>query len=375
MVSQRKHVRFNFAENEPPPKPPRCFYSPIFYKVEEEPDEKKVTSGESPQNNNISHAPKTLSRNKDSPFAAYFGGNNQFQRLPTSKTFPMDDEKDLDFGDDFVPKTYASVQKEWESEDSQTKPQVRRMSLKEFTGLENPQSKFSVSPLLARLHRTSLSATHSGGNLLDKFCSRRRSSSLLSRGLLSDLTEGNEPPVTNRFGNLSPKIIPNGRIVHEPLNFTEINQRINEVRSRLSTTLNNMPNESPRKRQTVGIEKEKMMEELSLLASGCKNMVRVTTMHSSSKEKWQGSVLDTVDCADKVSEYAEILLRKSNSLYQAQLMTSKVDQMLRALIDTVNDMQKAYDGEQYGQEAKQLVRSSTTLAATLNQLIQAVQTL
>lgn len=104
-------------------------------------------------------------------------------------------------------------------------------------------------------------------------------------------------------------------------------------------------------------------------------MVRVTTMHSSSKEKWQGSVLDTVDCADKVSEYAEILLRKSNSLYQAQLMTSKVDQMLRALIDTVNDMEKAYDGQQYGQEAKQLVRSSTTLAATLNQLIQAVQTL
>uniref|UniRef100_A0A914YPF5 Uncharacterized protein n=1 Tax=Panagrolaimus superbus TaxID=310955 RepID=A0A914YPF5_9BILA len=260
MVSQRKHVRFNFAENEPPPKPPRCFYSPIFYKVEEP----EKASGES-QNNNISHAPKTLSR-KESPFAAYFG-NNQFQRLPTSKTFPMD-EKDLDFGEDFVPKTYASVRKEWESEDPQTKPQVRRMSLKEFTGLENPQSKFSVSPLLARLHRTSLATTHSGGNLLDKFCSRRRSSSLLSRGLLSDLTEGLEPPVTNRFGNLSPKIIPNGRVVHEPLNFTQINQRLNEVRSRLSTTMNNIPNESPRKRQTVGIEKEKMMEELSLLASG-----------------------------------------------------------------------------------------------------------
>ena len=104
-------------------------------------------------------------------------------------------------------------------------------------------------------------------------------------------------------------------------------------------------------------------------------MVRVTTMHSAPKAQWQGSVLDTVDCADKVTAFAEVLLRKSNSLYQAQLMTSKVDQMLRALIDTVSDMEKAYDGQQYGQEAKQLVRSSTTLAATLNQLIQAIQTL
>ena len=102
-------------------------------------------------------------------------------------------------------------------------------------------------------------------------------------------------------------------------------------------------------------------------------MVRVTTMHSSSKAQWQGTVMEAVDCADRVAQIGETLLRKSNSLYQAQLMTSKVDQMLRALIETVNDMEKAFDGAQYGQEAKQLVRSSTTLAATLNQLIQAVQ--
>ena len=139
--------------------------------------------------------------------------------------------------------------------------------------------------------------------------------------------------------------------------------------------MESVPNESPRRRNTLDSEKGKMMEELSHLASGCKNMVRATTLPGQSEEQWRGILLDTVDSADAVTGIAGNLLKKSNSLYQAQVMTSKVDQMLRALTETVHDMQKAYKAEPYGEEAKQLVRSSTTLAATLNQLIHSVQSL
>ncbi|KAE9556417.1 hypothetical protein FO519_000302 [Halicephalobus sp. NKZ332] len=362
LVKKRKHVRF--AENQAPPKPPRRSYSPPLYKVAKE----ESSTGK----NGTGHALISNNNTIGNAFAAYCSGVTT--HLPTSRTFPMAD-KDLDFGDDFVPRTYATAKQEWQSEEGQNKPQVRRMSLKEFTGLEpsNSRTKTSISPILARFHRTSFS-TSGGGHLLDKFCIRRRSSSGIHRGPLSDLCETGEPPVTNRFGSaLRPPSCEAPRLVHEPIDFNQVDQRLARMRSRLTSTMEGVPNESPRKRNTLDSEKGKMMEELSRLASGCKNMVRATTLTGQSEEQWRGILLDTVDSADGVTGIAENLLKKSNSVYQAQLMTSKVDQMLRALIETVHDMQKAYKAEPYGEEAKQLVRSSTTLAATLNQLIHSIQ--
>jgi hypothetical protein len=52
--------------------------------------------------------------------------------LPMSKSFPMDDSQP--FGDDFVPVNYVDKVRE---PVNPAKPNVRRMSLKEFTGLEN----------------------------------------------------------------------------------------------------------------------------------------------------------------------------------------------------------------------------------------------
>ena len=94
MVSERKHVRF--AENQAPPKPPRRSYSPPLYKVDQEEP--------STEENGIGHALISNNNTIGDAFAAYCSGVTT--HLPTSKTFPMAD-KDLDFGDDFVPRTYA----------------------------------------------------------------------------------------------------------------------------------------------------------------------------------------------------------------------------------------------------------------------------
>lgn len=77
-----------------------------------------------------------------------------------------------------------------------------------------------MSPILSRFNRTSIS-TSSGSHLLDKFCIRRRSSSGLHRGPLTDMPDH---VVTNRFTARSPSCgAP--RLVYEPINFEEIEQR------------------------------------------------------------------------------------------------------------------------------------------------------
>jgi hypothetical protein len=56
----------------------------------------------------------------------------KFGKLSTSHTFPMTDEAN-DFGDDFCPRSYCAPEPSLPSRP----PTVRRMSLKEFSGLEN----------------------------------------------------------------------------------------------------------------------------------------------------------------------------------------------------------------------------------------------
>lgn len=82
-----------------------------------------------------------------------------------------------------------------------------------------------MSPILARFHRTSISTT-GGSHLLDKFCLRRRSSSGLHKSPLDNM-DATDHAVTNRFGiaGRSPSTGPPTRIVHEPLDFKQIEQR------------------------------------------------------------------------------------------------------------------------------------------------------
>lgn len=102
MVSERKHVRFNFVENQPPPKPPRKTFSPPLCKVDKTEEDKEFTNLS--ENNGINHASTLNNNSSKSIFTKYYSG--VIGQLPTSKTFPMGDS---DFTDDFVPRTYATA--------------------------------------------------------------------------------------------------------------------------------------------------------------------------------------------------------------------------------------------------------------------------
>lgn len=62
----------------------------------------------------------------------------KFGQLSTSRTFPMD-KGNQDFTEDFVPRSYHPPEPI-----NPAKPTVRRMSLKEFTGLENTAKSVDV---------------------------------------------------------------------------------------------------------------------------------------------------------------------------------------------------------------------------------------
>lgn len=50
-------------------------------------------------------------------------------------------------------------------------------------------------------------------------------------------------------------------------------------------------------------------------------------------------------------------------------------QVLTALVETIHHMQASMNTQKYGEEAKALIRTSTTLASNLTQWIQSVQRL
>ncbi|KAI1724671.1 hypothetical protein Ddc_05918 [Ditylenchus destructor] len=341
------------------------------------------------------------------------------KRIPASHTFPITRKMD-DFDEDFVPRSYTLSHPENGSTGSPSKEkiEIRRMSLKEFSGLDgqdiapileatkNHHSSSHASPLVSRLHHTSL--TSNVGSLLDKFSSnRRRSSAGLNK--LSSWNNSHGSPVKSAFSgenlydsfdiaieginlaiseatlndddrpNLAnaklcspnkedrkPQII-SGNVV-----FEQATQRLKAMKERLNSTMKNIPNESPKKVENLKNDKVSMLNETRLLVGACKLMVRSTSLPINDNEFFP-LIQNTVESADRVTKIAEVMLRKRNSLFQAQLLTAKVDQVLKALQETISDLEASYGAPRYGRESKQLIRTSTTLAATLTQLIQAVQ--
>uniref|UniRef100_A0A914EGU6 Uncharacterized protein n=1 Tax=Acrobeloides nanus TaxID=290746 RepID=A0A914EGU6_9BILA len=374
MVSERKHVRFDFTSTSLSPPPTSA----------KEVNKRRSSPESSPSRRfgfsppNFIFAINHVSRRKQRQNKKGVLKNVQTEYkavLSTSRTFPMSENEMMEeFGEDFVPRSYvAAVEK------------VRRMSLKDYSGLDSPNSKIninsSVSPLLGRMQRTSLaSAPHSPCiNLLDRFSDRRRSSAGMSRGPYCDAYADPSEPSDSRLSYALYEDGENQKLhfLHDNnLDFGAIHERLKEIRNRLTGSLEKVPNESPRRKQTVDTEKVTMLNECRRLAAACKNMVRSASLNpSSSNSEWRYTVVEAVECADRVTSIVETVLRKSNSVFQAQLMTAKTSQMLKALAETLIDLEKAYGAPKFGKEAKQLIRSSTTLAATLTQLIQTVRSL
>uniref|UniRef100_A0A915N7M4 Uncharacterized protein n=1 Tax=Meloidogyne javanica TaxID=6303 RepID=A0A915N7M4_MELJA len=320
-----------------------------------------------------------------------------------------------DFDEDFVPRSSNTARENYRNSMEghiEERTQIRRMSLKEFSGLdlleEQANQKASLSPML---HPWRSGQQLTLGSLIDKFSNRRRSSSsggakLEGAGLhhshSSDdgynsfdrvldginqairetiATENNEQTSTKNEGGEKNGV--NNHHLEKQYStgrntFGQTLQRLTNIRNHLNSTLQSVPNASPRKAATSEPDCEKLvlLNECKELVIACKDMVRnansssppssQTTLQTSSSTDCHQLVQTVVDSAEKAIDSVEMLIRKSNSIFQAQQLTSNADQLLKALSETVREVEKCQKpAVKSNEQVKQLVRSSTVLTANL----------
>ncbi|GMS88503.1 hypothetical protein PENTCL1PPCAC_30557, partial [Pristionchus entomophagus] len=210
---------------------------------------------------------------------------------------------------------------------------VRRMSLKEYSGLEPRSRDFSLSPW---------KQPSSPSSLLSSFSSRRRR--CLSTECPSPLAP--LPPVTGT-----------GPATDSPApDIVSITARLEILRLRLS---------EEREKEAEGIKDEdklRLLEATRALSGVSKRVVRECSLSNGLSESLTTS-------AESVVAAAETCLARITTVFHAQLLIAKVDQVLASLIHSlpyfISPSPSSIDS----------LRSSTSLAASLSQLIQTVASL
>uniref|UniRef100_A0A0R3RU25 Uncharacterized protein n=1 Tax=Elaeophora elaphi TaxID=1147741 RepID=A0A0R3RU25_9BILA len=159
---------------------------------------------------------------------------------------------------------------------------------------------------------------------------------------------------------------------HEPvknperINFRSIYERIENLRKQLEKAMNDLPNQSPRKSIDSENEKSELLNESRKLAGACKTMLNETENIRSGKHSLQ--VIDEVlETAETVTQITKRVVQKSNSIFQAQLMTTKTEQMLKSLLEVFQSIQEIQTKDR--DSMKLLTARSTTLIAAVRQLL------
>nr|CAD2158652.1 unnamed protein product [Meloidogyne enterolobii] len=357
----------------------------------------------------------------------------QKRRLPNSYTFPppvimnaspshhqqqQQAYNELeDFDEDFVPRSSNTARENYRNSMEghiEERTQIRRMSLKEFSGLdlleEQANQKASLSPML---HPWRFGQQLTLGSLIDKFSNRRRSSSSggaklegaglhhshssddgynsfdrvldgINQAIRETIASGNNEQTTATKIEGGEKNGVNNHHLEKQYStgrntFGQTLQRLTNIRNHLNSTLQSVPNASPRKAATSEPDCEKLvlLNECKELVIACKDMVRnanssssppssQTTLQTSSSTDCHQLVQTVVDSAERAVDSVEMLIRKSNSIFQAQQLTSNADQLLKALSETVREVEKCQKPTvKSNEQVKQLVRSSTVLTANL----------
>ncbi|EJD73565.1 hypothetical protein LOAG_19018 [Loa loa] len=155
----------------------------------------------------------------------------------------------------------------------------------------------------------------------------------------------------------------------EQINFHEINERVENLRKKLEKTMNDLPNQSPKKSFDSENEKAELIRESRKLAGACKTML--TEMHDvGSDNYWSQIINEVLVAAEGVTQITERMIQKSNSIFQAQLMAAKTEQMLKSLLEVLQSMEEMQTKD--GDNMKLLTARSTTLTANVRQLLSTV---
>uniref|UniRef100_A0A914VWB2 FERM and PDZ domain-containing protein 4 n=1 Tax=Plectus sambesii TaxID=2011161 RepID=A0A914VWB2_9BILA len=150
---------------------------------------------------------------------------------------------------------------------------------------------------------------------------------------------------------------------------------IGNLVQRLNEAVDNLPSRSPRRSVVIDNQqlKIRLLSESQQFAAASKILVRSATEQQVLEAHVAQCLAKAVRKSQAVYEASESLLKSSTSLFKAQLLAAKIKQVLCAL-DAVVDSLAATSGKQLAApEMKTFMRQSTTLAATLTQLIQAVR--
>ncbi|TKR67769.1 hypothetical protein L596_023866 [Steinernema carpocapsae] len=310
--------------------------------------------------------------------------------LTTSRSFPLEGSALIDHTvtmdaaiEDFLRRSNSISVTDQSPLLDVSKCQVRRMSLKEFTGLEeSPERREAAEAAavyalnLAQRHKMQglVPGVHSP-SLIQKYSSRRRSSSGADHsGQIPEVLDELQEDVASLNELDEPP--PEGD--DEEIDYDAIETRLKNIRDRLAETMQGLANQkSPMRSNAVVAESDKvaLLNESRRLAAGCKNMVRAVS-EGHPDQRSSTTVHHVVESADRVTAAAETMIAKSgSSVFNAQLMTAKTDQMLNALAETVAHLKATEGSPAFSAETKELIRCSTTLAATLTQLIQAARTM
>ncbi|KAL4001779.1 hypothetical protein ACH3XW_0710 [Acanthocheilonema viteae] len=211
--------------------------------------------------------------------------------------------------------------------------------------------------------------------LLEKLNKYARKSHSTSISLIDTYSNRRRPTiVSNAFEDIKctelqkvPENEPTKKLEH--IDFHHINERVENLRKQLEKAMNDLPNQSPRKLFDSKNEKIELLNESRKFAGACKRMLN--EIHNIGRGKnWSQLIEEVLKAAEGVTQITERIIQKSNSIFQAQLMATKTEQMLKSLLEVLQSIQEVQAKD--GDSMKLLTARSTTLTATVRQLLSTV---
>uniref|UniRef100_A0A0N4Z750 Protein kinase domain-containing protein n=1 Tax=Parastrongyloides trichosuri TaxID=131310 RepID=A0A0N4Z750_PARTI len=276
----------------------------------------------------------------------------------------------------------------------------RRMTLAEFTGLNNSNNKikqastpvspsiqkstsnlFTKSPKLAHMSRRT-------SHLLEIINDRGRRASM---GVLQKMHIGSKSSTNSRrnsteanqqdqhsFFHLTETVSEQEKaflnhldMTNEPCAVSKLQQRMRNLQKTLETTLLSLPTQSDQQLQELQSTKACMMEELCEMMSGFKSLFRNGTKminnHSSVNPKhFQKHMLILDRCitlCEKIGLNLEKIMKYSGNIFTAQLIYSRTEELLEA-IDVILTETGKVDRHELPEV---IVRNSKMIGEALNQ--------